>query len=63
MKIVASLRQPSSTTANGALGAFDPTPPQDGALIIAGVLRDQFNALFDLIQWLKFNELILAARR
>jgi hypothetical protein len=50
MKTIANHRHPSSTTANRAIGAFDPTLPQDGALIIAGVLRDQFNSLFSLIQ-------------
>jgi len=30
-------------------GAFDPALPEDGALIIAGVLRDQFNGLKALI--------------
>ncbi len=38
-------RKQSRRTAKGALGAFDPTLPENGALIIAGVLRDQFNAL------------------
>ncbi len=37
-----------STTANfpsRALGAFNPALPLDGSLIVADVLRDQFNAL------------------
>ncbi len=42
--------QRPSTTATRALGAFDPTLPEDGALIIAEVLRDQFTALNDDIQ-------------
>ena len=39
-----------SATVNRALGAFNPALPEDGALIIAGVLRDQLNSLFALIQ-------------
>ena len=36
--------------AAATLSSFDPTLPEDGALIIAEVLRDQFNALNDDIQ-------------
>ena len=32
-----------------SLSSFDPTLPEDGALVIAGVLRDQFNGLADMI--------------
>lgn len=35
---------------NGALGAFNPALPEDGALILAGVLRDQFTSLEAEIQ-------------
>ena len=40
--------------------AFDPALPEDGALIIAEVLRDQFNALNDDIQT-RAREITLAA--
>ena len=60
MKTIANPRSPSSTTVNGAqrpsttvnrlLGAFNPTLPLDGSLIVADVLRDQFNALNTDIQ-------------
>jgi hypothetical protein len=33
-----------------SLSSFDPTLPEDGALVIAGVLRDQFNGLADMIE-------------
>ena len=36
-------------SANPAVGGFDPSLPEDHALIIAGVLRDQFNGLKQLI--------------
>ncbi len=36
-----------SATANSALGSFNPALPLDGSLIVADVLRDQFNALND----------------
>ena len=36
--------------AAATLSSFDPSLPEDGALIIAEVLRDQFNALNDDIQ-------------
>ena len=39
-----------STVANGSLTAFNPARPLDGSLILADVLRDQFNALNDDIQ-------------
>ena len=39
-----------STTANRALGAFNPSLPLDGSLIVADVLRDQFNGLVVMIQ-------------
>ena len=44
--------RPSRLPAKAAatLPAFDPDLPEDGALIIAEVLRDQFNALNDDIQ-------------
>jgi hypothetical protein len=31
------------------LSAFDPALPEDGALVVAGVLRDQFNGLAGMI--------------
>lgn len=34
----------------GSTPEFDPALPQNGALVVAGVLRDQFNSLFALIQ-------------
>jgi hypothetical protein len=33
-----------------SLSAFDPALPEDGALVIAGVLRDQFNGLAEMIE-------------
>ena len=52
MKTTANLRRQRTPlgprlTAKAAatLSAFDPALPEDGALIIAGVLRDQFNGL------------------
>jgi hypothetical protein len=33
-----------------SLSSFDPALPEDGALVIAGVLRDQFNGLADMIE-------------
>ncbi len=32
-----------------SLSAFDPALPEDGALVVAEVLRDQFNGLADMI--------------
>ena len=40
----------SSTTAQLSLSAFNPALPEDGALVIAEVLRGQFIALNDAIQ-------------
>ena len=33
-----------------SLSSFDPALPEDGALVIAGVLRDQFNGLAEMIE-------------
>ncbi len=48
--LIHSRRSISSAARRHLVGAFDPALPEDGALIIAEVLRDQFNALNDDIQ-------------
>lgn len=49
-KTIVNHRQPLRTNANGSLTTFNPTLPLDGALVLADVLRDQFNGLNDDIQ-------------
>ncbi|HRK13873.1 MAG TPA: hypothetical protein PK490_06265 [Prosthecobacter sp.] len=44
------LSPPARRAAAANVSAFDPAQPQDGALVVAGVLREQFNSLFALIQ-------------
>jgi hypothetical protein len=63
MRTIAIYRKSSAAGPTSASSpSFDPSLPQDGSLILAGVLRDQFNSLKGLIDDRATHEEVLTSR-
>ncbi len=50
MKTIPSSTPLQAQLRSASLSSFDATLPQDGALVVAEVLRDQFNGLAGMIE-------------